>query len=362
MHQNRIKMDGVTAKVRSTGFVSYVPPGRRTLDSEVRAQKTEKESSNVRHTSTIQPKDISAEHLSTFSLLKSSDLVEKELSKTAKVKCLEISREYIPPGRRAHNPELQKHRPEQSKSLEIAITSIAIVELAESSADEQIVGVKDHTLDEDKITKKARKIGMELPRGNYIPPARRALMAEELRLDAEAEASGIKRIPKIVPKKCEGFIIPPITQQFYEENIIQDEYSVRKCSFIVRGLPPELPDYSKDRYLKSFCDRGAIVRWISPDEAILVFPTETIAKAAMITHRNSLLQIVSLQTLEEIEVCTYLSISTEMYNCLKPERDCRVANRMISAALGISLPKRVPQGNQLPSRAKSPKKLDAWDD
>ena len=354
-------MDGVTAKLRSRGFVSYVPPCRRTLNTESSVRSTEKESSNEKRTSMTPQKDLTLEHSPPDALMSLSHLSEKKASKKSDGKHSEKPREYIPPGRRSHNPELQKHRPGQDKSLDMVVISTAIVGLVQSSPDEQMSGTIEHTLDEDKITKKARKVGTELPRGNYIPPARRALIAEEMRLDAEAEASGISRTPKVVPKKCDGYIVLPMTQQFCEENNTQDDYSVRKCSFIVRGLPPELPDYSKDRYLKPFCDRGAIVRWISPDEAILVFPTETIAKAAMTMQKNSLLQIVSLESLGELEMSIYLTASTEIYNGLKPERDCRVANRMIGAALGISLSKRAPQ-SQVPPTSKITKKLDAWDD
>ena len=354
-------MDGVTVKLRPRGFVSYVPPCRRTLNTESNLRSSEKESLNEKRISMIQEKDLPLGNPSPDTLMKLSHQSGKKSSKKSEGKCLEMQREYIPPGRRSLNSDLQKHGLGHDKSLDMVSISTAIVGLVEPSPDEEMSGTIDHILDEDKITKKARKVDTELPRGNYIPPARRALIAEEMRLDAVAEASGISRIPKVVAKKCDGFIVLPMTHQFCEENNIQDDYSVRKCSFIVRGLPPELPDYSKDRYLKPFCDRGAIVRWISPDEAILVFPTETIAKTAMSTQKNSLLQIVSLESLGEVEVSIYLTVSTEIYNGLKPERDCRVANRMIGAALGISLSKRAPQ-SQVPVTSKSPKKLDAWDD
>jgi hypothetical protein len=200
------------------------------------------------------------------------------------------------------------------------------------------------------------------------------------RLDAEAEASGIPRIivVKVVPstqiipslqvtsslhKQCEGIgslYVPPIIS---DEEIYQEEYSVQKCSFVVTGLPPELPDYSKERFLQPYVDRGALVKWISNIEAILVFPTEIIAKTALTIQKNSFLKIVSLQDTENAEKERFLTASTEMYNTLRPERDCRVANRMISAALGVRLPKRMTQDPSLTKpRSKSPKKEDAWDD
>jgi hypothetical protein len=110
--------------------------------------------------------------------------------------------------------------------------------------------------------------------------------------------------------------------------------------------------------LKPYCDKGAIVRWVSTVEAILVFPTESIAKLAFSLEKNSLLKIISLQETDDVEAEKFFAVSTEIYNGLKPERDCRVANRMIGAALGITMPKSRP----MPVKVNCPKKEDAWDD
>ena len=361
-------------KLKSKGFASYVPPGRRAVNSEVQAQNTEK--TPTRRASKSLEKQPIINTLDAAVVAVVTEPEDNNVIKTPKSPKspkkgglglgtglgIGVPREYVPPGRRNNQTDAQKTSFAQISSDSKVIQSSGSTEVATIATISQNKNTEmtiENSTDEDKIAKKARKFSTELPRGNYVPPARRAIIAQELKLEAEAEALGIKKIiiPKIIPKKCEGYVIPPVPQQYYEENI-QDEYSVQRCCYIVRGLPPELPDLSKDRYLKPFGDKGAIIRWISPDEALLVFSTETLAKSAFLSHKNSLIKIICLQDLGEDELSTYLSVSTEIYNSIKPERDCRVANRMISAALGISLPKRLP----MPIRAKSPKKLDAWDD
>mmetsp|Transcript_27782 Transcript_27782/g.26594 ORF Transcript_27782/g.26594 Transcript_27782/m.26594 type:complete len:414 (-) Transcript_27782:192-1433(-) len=293
---------------------------------------------------------------------------------------------YVPPGRRAQNIEIPTQVIKSNPLIEEKVPKV--LKNVVASIPDATDGNNDATIDikrleisniVDKETKTiVAKTSSDAPRGSYIPPWQRAAIAEEKRLDAEAEASGIKRIVvvKVVPstqvipsvqitqslhKRCEGIgslYVPPIIN---DEEIYQEEYSVQKCSFVVTGLPPDLPEYSKDRFLQPFVDKGALVNWISSIEAIIVFPTEILAKTALAIQKSSFLKVVSLQDIEDAETERFLTVSTEMYNTLRPERDCRVANRMIGAALGVRLPKRMTQ-DATKLRSKSPKKEDAWDD
>lgn len=183
-------------------------------------------------------------------------------------------------------------------------------------------------------------------------------------------------------KKCEGAPLMPFENLLRNNNSnnnssssyssyngeegADDEDYYKKCSFVVKGLPPELPDYSKDKFLKQYTDLGAVVKWLSTSEAIIVFQSESIAKTALLIKKNSLIQIISLVELDKIEGEKFFTVSTEMYKIFRPERDSRVASRMISAALGVKLPKNLSEK----PRTKSPKKevvdvvkkVDAWED
>lgn len=338
-------------KLKSSGFASYIPPGRRLATTESAAPEFFQKYEDRTETACAKGATLSVTGKFPHSEPETADL--QAFNKLSKKLRREVPREYVPPSRRYCNPDLVAH-----DSMEID----NVVEEAPSSSDiPKLAGVDSTSAevsqtDEAKLRKITRRGCSETPWENYVPPARRAMIAEETRQAAEDKALGIIRLPKIIAKKCDGFPLVPVVQPIIEDNIVYDEDSVRKCSFVVRGLPPEMPDHSKIIYMKPFTDRGAIVRWLSSMEAILVFPSEAMSKSINTIRRNTLLQIVCLQDLQESESDLYLTACTDIYNVLKPERDCRVANRMISAALGISLPKKPP------TRAKSPKKMDAWDD
>ena len=412
-------MAEVTAKLKSRGFASYIPPGRRAVSTELQAKNIEKdhveEMRNCKTegeiTETMNIIDATANTAVIIQEIASSD--ELRTQRPAKKISAGGPREYVPPSRRGivverterkrdtvetKKPEGKGECPSEGKRVSMSelMQSATISDISSDGVDQMTVRessivdrqspVRHRTEDnpsdlsrpeeekEGNMTKKAKKLFGDVPRGNYIPPARRAMIAEEQRLDAEAEAAGVKRVtvPKALPiapnvhnlpivaiatgaKKCEGYVMPPPVPQIYYEDAQED---VRRCSYVVRGLPPELPEVSKDRYLKTFVDKAGVVRWISPNEALLVFASEVIGKTAVSTHKNSLLHLVPLHTLDEHDVEVYLPVSTDLFSTFNPQRDCRVANRMISAALGIALPKRIP----MPVRAKSPKKIDAWDD
>jgi hypothetical protein len=147
-----------------------------------------------------------------------------------------------------------------------------------------------------------------------------------------------------------------------------EDHSVRRCSIVVRGIPAHFPDFSKEAMLQPFIERGAAIRWISPTEALLVLPSSGALRAARAAPHNSLLTMISLDEMEEEEAKDFTKVSSEMLESIKPERDTRVANRMIGAALGIAIPRRAATtgsaaaGPQKKSRASSPPKQDAWDD
>ena len=339
-------------KLKSSGFASYIPPGRRLAATETAAPVSAKKFESTIDTVCVTGTTPSVTGKFPHPEPETADF--QAVSKLSKKLCREAPREYVPPSRRHCKPDLiPQHSMDMNIVLEEA-TCLSDISTKLASVDSASAEVSQ--TDEAKLRKITRKGCSETPWENYVPPARRAMIAEEMRLAAEDKALGIVRQPKIVAKKCNGFPVVPVVQPYIEDSFIYDEDSVRKCSFVVRGLPPEMPDHSKDMYMKPFNDRGAVVRWLSSMEAILVFPSEAMSKSINTIKRNSLLQIVCLQDLQEAESDLYMGACTDIYNALKPERDCRVANRMISAALGISLPKKPP------TRAKSPKKMDAWDD
>lgn len=344
-------------------------PERKAINTETELQDTESFSpSSITKAKNDRSDKISAEKI----VSKAPEISEEKKPVRPPAKIREVFKgAYVPPGRRALNietpiQEIKSVSLDEKKSSKTVNNQVAnLPDDTDGAIDITKVEISN-TINEMKKIIVVPKTSSDALRGSYVPPWQRAAIAEEKRLDAEAEASGIKRIVivKVIPtvhKKCEGIgslYVPPIVS---DEDNTQEEYSVQKCSFVVTGLPPELPDYCKDRFLQPYVDKGAIVQWISTIEAILVFPTEVIAKTALAIQKNSFLKIVSLQDIEDAETERFLAVSTELYNTLRPERDCRVANRMISAALGVKLPKRMTQ-ETTKSRSKSPKKDDAWDD
>jgi hypothetical protein len=361
-----------------------IPGSRRAINTETELQDTGSFSPSKLAKTKNQKNDRNSDENTTLIV---PEIFEETKSVLPQPKVREVSKgAYVPPGRRALNIEIPTQVMESnslikekvSKVLKNVVTSIPDDTDGNNDATIDIKGLEISNMVNKETKKIVSKTSSDAPRGSYIPPWQRAAIAEEKRLDAEAEASGVPRIVvvKVVPntqvipslqitqslhKRCEGIgslYVPPIIS---DDEIYQEEYSVQKCSFVVTGLPPELPEYSKDRFLQPFVDKGALVKWISSIEAIVVFPTEILAKTALAIQKNSFLKIVSLQDIEDAETERFLTASTEMYNTLRPERDCRVANRMISAALGVRLPKKMTQ-DTTKRRSISPKKDDAWDD
>lgn len=74
--------------------------------------------------------------------------------------------------------------------------------------------------------------------------------------------------------------------------IAADEYAdIGQCCLLAEGFHSDLPEYSKSLMLKPFLEKGALSRWISSTEVILVFPTEQQAQAALNGPRNSLMRV-----------------------------------------------------------------------
>lgn len=350
-----IRMSGASVKLKSSGFASYVPPGRRNIAQDAQIPSTVTPPSD--EASFYNGDEDSNLRISSSQTRGKSNKIEPQNSgdstnlKSTKKVCHGIPREYVPPSRRGLISDI----PSQVQQIEKSCEGLTESEMTSEPMATPYCPETTEPSSIDRGTKSVRRIFSENQNMKYVPPARRALIAEETRLAAVEKALGIVKPAKIVSKKCDGFVPPPAFLPNFED-FYSDEQSVRRCCFIVRGLPPELPDAIKDRYLKCYTDRGGVVRWFSPVEAVLAFPTESITKSSLPLLRNSLIKIIPFQDLSEVEAESFLEVCTDIYNSIKPERDCRVANRMISAALGIPFSKK--QNN----RAKSPKKLDAWDD
>ena len=359
-------MSGAGVKLKSSGFASYIPPGRRNIaqqDAHI-PQAVTQSSARISLDSVngaVDSRKSSSPTTGKTCKIESQNSSDSATLKSTKKVCHGIPREYVPPSRRglisAVSDQAISLGSDRVHEMEISSEELTGSEvISEPIATQYCPDSTELLIPKDQRTKSVRRVFSEKLNEKYVPPARRALIAEETRLAAVEKALGIVKPPKIVSKKCDGFVLSAAIFPNLEDHYISDEQSVRKCCFIVRGLPPELPDAIKDRYLKCFTDRGGMVRWVSPVEAVLAFSTESIAKSSLPLLRNSIIKIIPLPDLSQVEVESFLEVCTEIYNSIKPERDCRVASRMISAALGI------PMSKKSSIRAKSPKKLDAWDD
>ena len=76
------------------------------------------------------------------------------------------------------------------------------------------IGTEAPSATSEKAVKIPKKSCTESARENW------ALIAEEMRLAAQAEALGIIKPPKVISKKCDGFILAQVALPFDEENNI----------------------------------------------------------------------------------------------------------------------------------------------
>lgn len=157
------------------------------------------------------------------------------------------------------------------------------------------------------------------------------------------------------------------------DKAVEEFGDIRECCILAHGFHSDLPEYSKSILLKPFVDKGALVRWISSTEAILVFSSEMQARSSLSVSHNSLIKIQHLPNImDKSKVKSLCDVGKELQNefFIKSGRDITVANRMIGAALGIKLPvsvqipKSKSQSDLRKDRKEKEEKLisDFWED
>jgi hypothetical protein len=140
---------------------------------------------------------------------------------------------------------------------------------------------------------------------------------------------------------------------------------VQKRTLILRGLSGgDTPEGARTAQLQDFFTYGATVRWVGSSECILAFPTEKQTRSAMeaAAASRASYKVLWIGDLDAPSQGSYLSVATEMHEQLKPERDSRVANRLIGAALGIKVPAKKSEAASAPPAEKPKPVVDAWDD
>lgn len=153
------------------------------------------------------------------------------------------------------------------------------------------------------------------------------------------------------------------------------------CCLLISGFDPSLQPEVKENLLKQFYNYGGKSQWFrSLDAEIVIFAFSSNQKASLAYQQSKLrppLRVVFLNEYDErnsfklevdegktsIKILSYSLAAKELVGSFKPEIDSRVANRMISAALGIRRTSNTPKTQKTkPRKAPSPPRTDAWDD
>lgn len=142
---------------------------------------------------------------------------------------------------------------------------------------------------------------------------------------------------------------------------LSPEETLDRRTLLISGLSSAESEASRSRQLGVFFDYGAQVRWFGT-ECMLAFPTErqTINAIEAAAKSRGVMRTSRISELEADRRSSYYRLAAEMHEELKPERDSRVANRLIGAALGIKMPKKK-ESAPVVEKPKAPV-VDAWDD
>jgi len=142
---------------------------------------------------------------------------------------------------------------------------------------------------------------------------------------------------------------------------LSPEETLDRRTLVVTGIR-ESSEAARNRAVSVFFDYGAEVRWFGT-ECMLAFPTERQTLNALEAASKgvgTLCNVGKISSMGEDLQKSYFRLAAEMHEELKPERDSRVANRLIGAALGIKLPVKTAVA-AAPEKPKAPV-VDAWDD
>lgn len=143
---------------------------------------------------------------------------------------------------------------------------------------------------------------------------------------------------------------------------------VRRCSVVVSGFDSSMSDGYKEQIMTPIYQKGGCVRWVSPMEAVAVFPSEASLKGLRVSGpaKMTVLSTMSSHLADSYDsgeecVCVYVfvdlpAVIEDLYSNARPERSVTVANRLIGAALGKKIIATAsPQSKPTPPP-------DAWDD
>jgi len=236
-------------------------------------------------------------------------------------------------------------------------------------------GKKEMIVEEDEVNRPKERPQFQ---GVYVPRGRREMVAEDdgtkVIEETRKRSDSIEKTSREdgMPRGRGTFSFDKVQKSLVETQKTPEksrpvpvdptptDHDVDACCFVVRGFPPELPSFSKERMLKPYTDVGADIQWISSTEALAVFLSASQAKAAMALPKNSLIYLAQVTGLsDKDEIKGLLKVGNEMHARMIPERDTSAANRMIGAALGVRIKTTSPL--QKHRRTESPPKVCAWD-
>mmetsp|Transcript_29835 Transcript_29835/g.50388 ORF Transcript_29835/g.50388 Transcript_29835/m.50388 type:complete len:364 (+) Transcript_29835:69-1160(+) len=183
-------------------------------------------------------------------------------------------------------------------------------------------------------------------------------------------------------------LLPP-ANVFTNVSIVSEDTVAESC-LVLGGVPDDMTDMGRSNIVRVHVAKGATIKWIGRRECLMAFKNSKIASISLQAAGSGVYSICKLSDVDSFHRRELMSAAREMYNELKPaERDNRVANRLIGAALGIQLPKQQQQQQQQQvaagaktgtrtagtravarganrsssqRRSPSPPRVDAWDD
>eukprot|EP01039_Chlorochromonas_danica_P007049 gene7049-7795_t len=205
----------------------------------------------------------------------------------------------------------------------------------------------------------------------YVPPGRR-----ELNEKREREENDRRQQTKSAPPSINTFesATDPLVNTSSRRTTDDDEFRtvidddrLAACCLVLSDLPADMSEAGRMRETQPYVRMGALVQWMGND-CCLVFINESTANRALAISTTSKFKPQPLASTSHCNKSFLLAIR-DLHSQLKPERDSRVANRLIGAVLGINLskgssmsPKRssaIPVATKV---AEEEPLKDAWDD
>jgi hypothetical protein len=158
------------------------------------------------------------------------------------------------------------------------------------------------------------------------------------------------------------------------------------CCVLISGFSPSLALETKENLIKQFYQFGGKSQWFrNHDAEVVLFAFGSNQKAVSAIQQSELRPPLCVILFTEYDGSQALKleadpgrspslthslthhfmsslVAKELVESFKPDLDSRVANRMITAALGIRRTSTTPRTQQTQARRPSPPRVDAWDD